>query len=467
VAYIVTLSSYELSSIEDRLRAEQRLTKALPRGARASGPVGVGARIVLVLSAGGDSRADRLSRRLAWLGVVAQRNTVGAVDNSITIEPLRECFFVKIPFDGEDGLLSHLPIALREEFDQAAPRGGVGECGSAVWEAIDAALRARHPEITTLLDWLIATANPPVLDSNDPAHKSWQEQRDGIGLVKRISAFPPSALTAWQLPESRDAPYISGVIRQPVEQSLIEYDIRAFAEASSLFAEWRTTRNVRCDIHVLTDTEGRQLEIANVNATPVEDRLGSDVIYYYQPTHSFVLVQYKRLDLESKSIYVDRRLRSQLDRMEKVAQLSRRPSRASDWRLGNDSCFLRLAYWPTEDPDRRSVDPLAPGMYLPLSYVRLLLEDDCTLGPRGGRILGYKQVERHVINTQFVDLVTHGLAGTIGTSADQLRSLVEQRVRDGQSVVVGVESSRETAKERQQRTRQRGPRTKPYAHRIL
>ena len=407
------------------------------------------------------------TRYLVWLGIVAQHNTVGAVDKSITVDPLRE-FMETIPLDGDDGLLSRLSVEFRGEFDKAALLNGVGMCSHALWEAIEDALRAAHPGTVGLLDWLAAQADPPVLDSSDAADRSWQEQQDATRSVLRISDFPLSALAAWQRPDSRHAPFLAGLIPQPVEHSLIDHDVRASGEAFGLFSEWEGGVGTRCDIHVLRDASGRHLEVANVNATPVESRLGTDMIYYHEPTMSFTFVQYKRLESRKQSIYVDRRLRSQLDRLEEVAKLSSPPTRPSDWRLGIDPCFVKLAYWPQET-ESLPTGGLAPGMYLPISYVRLLLEDDCTRGVQEGgtaRLLGYDQVERHLVSTQFVELVKHGLAGTVGTTVEQLRDLVRRRVNDGHSVVVATEHSGESAIERQRRTRSRASKARKYVHEV-
>jgi hypothetical protein len=354
---------------------------------------------------------------------------------------------------------------LRTEFEFASHVGVVGECSSDVWRTLEAALRKQHPTLIDLLDWLIAQARPAMLDSRDPADRAWQEQQDAARTLLRIADFPSAAVAAWKRPDSRDAPYLAGLIPQPVENSLIDHDIRAAGRAFGLTSEWQAGSGIRCDIHVLQDAKGRRLEVANVNATPVESRLGTDMIYYHEPTESFVLVQYKRLDPADRSIYVDQRLRDQLDRLEKVAELGKDPAQPSEWRLGSDPCFLKLAHWPT---DRRPVDGLAPGMYLPISYVRLLLDDDCTRGVRTNshaRLLGYDHVERYLVNTQFIDLVKHGLAGTVGTTADQLRSLVKDRITTGQSVMLATERSRESVSARQTRARSRGSKARSYAHR--
>ena len=317
VAYIVTLAAQELASIRDKPHHEQRLTKALPKAR-----LGVlGPPMVLVLSdLGADPRRNTSGRYLQMelMGVVTKSGTVGAVDASITIDPLRQCR-KPVAFDGDEGLLRFLPDEVSEHFNQAVIPGGVGGCDWETWTAVETTLRERHPELVSLLDWLLAQAVPPRLDPDNAAELSWLEQQDALRNIVRIAEFPLSALAAWQPPTSPHAPYLAGLIPQPVEHSIIDHDIRIAGEPFGMFAEWQGSTRTRCDVHVLQDAEGRRLEIANVNATEVEKRLGTDMIYYHEPTHSFVLVQYKRLDPATRSIYVNSQLENQLDRLEQVA----------------------------------------------------------------------------------------------------------------------------------------------------
>jgi len=70
---------------------------------------------------------------------------------------------------------------------------------------------------------------------------------------------------------------------------MIEHDARTIGASSGMFADWRPEDGARYEIHVITTSDGRRLEVMNVNASPVESRTGTDMIYYYEPAHSFTL----------------------------------------------------------------------------------------------------------------------------------------------------------------------------------
>ncbi|TKA11958.1 hypothetical protein [Actinacidiphila oryziradicis] len=455
MAYVIVLDAVALDEMDDELSLELSFTKTVPDALRPPTP---SPEITLMFARLGGTRGEYVLR---WLGVVrdAWGDKVATRDRRIKIEPLRQC---PGPISGTkllgvlgDQVSTALSGALRVEATILLPEHE---------KAVLSALRGLHPALPKLLDWLSAVAEPDLLDSSRPEDRSWQEQQDAARAALSIGHIPPSRLAAWRRPARPDAPYLSGIIRDPSEQSLIEYDTQNSVPGARVFSAWSEERlqalgsEFRCDIHVF-EHQGRRVEVANVNATTVERRLGTDLIYYHEATQSCVLVQYKRLSpyAGERWIYIDDQLRDQLDRLEAVSELSREPKAPHEWRLGRDPCFLKLAYWPRDD---KVAPGPAPGMYLPLSYIRLLLDDDCTLGPMDGRRLGYGYVDRYLVNTQFVELIQHGLAGTVGTSLDQLLTLGEERAQEGYAVAIAVEHAtapvRESVREREKINRQRG-----------
>lgn len=115
MVYILTLPAAELEANLRKFYREERLTKAFPKRV----PTAQQSRtpIVLVLS---DPTGKRDARSLAWIGVRAHIGTLGAVDTSITVDPLRPCPS-DVLIDDSSGLLEEMPAELRDEFVRATP----------------------------------------------------------------------------------------------------------------------------------------------------------------------------------------------------------------------------------------------------------------------------------------------------------------------------------------------------------
>jgi hypothetical protein len=334
MVFLVTLSTGDLARHQDDLRHNQRFTKAIPPG---YGPEEPGALpLVLFLTDGQPAKArgshySVRERSLAWIGKVGSWNTVGPVDRSITVKPMRECL-PAVPIYGTTGLMGSLSAAHRTAFETLSSTAGVTYCPKDLWTAVEAALRSRSSGLASLLDWLIAQINTPVLNSERPEDRAWQEQQEATRCSRSIFGVP-TAFAAWVRPNDIHAPYTAGLIADPVEHSMIDHDVRMTGPALGLFSNWTGPEVLRSDIQILHDSEGRRLEVVNVNATPVEARLGTDLIYYHEATRSFILVQYKRLDPREKYTRVDDRFLGQLDRLESVAAPARNqpPPMTGDW----------------------------------------------------------------------------------------------------------------------------------------
>ena len=361
VAYLITLTTRAMESLDSQMRTELRLTKVLVEDEDSALDRSTGPAIALVVRESRDA-AGRRDRWLEWMGSAARLNSPGQGDRSVTIDPLRECFQA-VPLDGPDGLLAPLPTDLRAVFDAAGRAGFAGYVPGVVWRALEEEIRKRFTSLAPVLDWLLAQASPVFLDSSDAAQSGWQEQRDALRHVLRIADFPTTSLNTWKLPASGDDPYTAGIVPDPSlsgppqsrpsepsalelllpspsENSMIEFDVRHAAQAFGMTSDWVEQNEARCDINVLWDASGRRLDIANVNALGVERRTGTDLIYYHYPTQSIVLVQYKRLKERSSRIKVNAQLRDQLARLKQVNELSRTAAHPREWRLGRDASFL-------------------------------------------------------------------------------------------------------------------------------
>lgn len=220
---------------------------------------------------------------------------------------------------------------------------------------------------------------------------------------------------------------------------------------------WTPAPSLRTAFRVFRDGP-RRMEVTSINANPQEGNTGADLIYYHHTTRSMIFVQYKRLE-DNKTVAVNERLRSQLNRMASLQKFNRKAEHHADWRLGPDFCYLKLCRTNTPsgviDPNNAEV---LPGLYLPLSFLKLALEDDRVRGPKGGVRLGYDQVERHLDNTTFLRLASEGWIGSSGADIEMINQIANGSLSLGNDVHAMLDFSSETQKERQRRLRSKGPR---------
>ncbi|MGW3302079.1 hypothetical protein [Streptomyces rubiginosohelvolus] len=88
MAFIVNLSSDELGANLEKFRIEQRFTKSRPKSLSIDAALD-GPPVVFLVGEALSEAGGARSRWLAWVGIAARHGTVGEVDKSITVDPLR------------------------------------------------------------------------------------------------------------------------------------------------------------------------------------------------------------------------------------------------------------------------------------------------------------------------------------------------------------------------------------------
>jgi len=229
--------------------------------------------------------------------------------------------------------------------------------------------------------------------------------------------------------------YLDSLAYTPREEILIAHD-------AVRFPGWKAMPGSEPDWLRFSDGR-RHLRIGNIDATPLERRLGVDLVYRHIEADTFVLVQYKKMSKDRKgrwSYRPDAQLAEEMSRMRRVDSAADASAHldATTWRLNPRACFLKLVAPPrTFDP---AADRLLSGIYLPLSYLDQLLKHDSTLGPRGGRRLGYDNVDRYITTGMFTSLVREGWIGSRGITTQALSKIVEGSLERDRAVVVAEEA---------------------------
>lgn len=277
--------------------------------------------------------------------------------------------------------------------------------------AREQALVFRRPRAT-------ATAAEPVVEY----------EHDAVGVALNMSGIDRKPiLDRWT--GSNLAPFLTGLDEfRLLEDRMIDFD-------ATVFGEW--VRESSSLVGLATfQQRGRKLTIVNVNRTDVEHALGVDLVYYNHHFDAYVLVQYKRMRQHSTAGHEyrpDDQLEKELERMRSLSRSATAACSPSDYRLNDSGMFLKLC--PSTS---RSLEPsgLIRGMYLPLEYWDLALASDLTLGVRGGRVVTFDNIGRHMSNSLFVELVGSGWIGSRGLTSANIAEIVRSSLSVNKSVML-------------------------------
>jgi hypothetical protein len=192
--------------------------------------------------------------------------------------------------------------------------------------------------------------------------------------------------------------------------------------------------------------DGERLTVINANRKPLEKAMGVDLIYFHRRYESFVMVQYKMMDQRSEeydSFYYNPNQSSHDDELQRLQRLrdligdEKKKDNLEHYRLTDSMLFFKLC---KKIELKKTDHSLAPGMYIPLEEWEHLLEDDSTLGKRGGRQLGYHTLKKRYLHKDtFVNLVRSGMIGTAGDASQKIAAFIQDAIAQGHSVMYALD----------------------------
>ena len=176
----------------------------------------------------------------------------------------------------------------------------------------------------------------------------------------------------------------------------------------------------------------------NANRHKIEETLGVDLIMYHHSFKSYVLIQYKRLVKDGDILSyrpIDKSYIDEIKRMEEFQEknVTLKDATANDFRLNNEFFYFKLCQSQIKNP---LATEMISGMYLPLSYWKILLNSDITLGERGGRLLSYSNVKRYITNTFFIELVQDGWVGSQLSDTEAVTQIIQEAIAGNRSVIL-------------------------------
>lgn len=223
---------------------------------------------------------------------------------------------------------------------------------------------------------------------------------------------------------------IQGKAERIYEDDLIIHDTK-------LFPGYEKISNSMTSMEQFIQND-RRVTVISYNRYPIEQVLGIDLLYYNHYYNSYLLIQYKKLEDGKYYPLSDRAYKKEVVKMESLTTLAKSNIANSEnnvqgYRLNPDFCYFKLV-----DPlkEIKNENHLIQGMYIPLSLWKILLDDQCTQGKKGGRIIGYDQVDgRYLSNTRFLELYRDGWIGSCHISSEIITPLIMD-ILDGKRTAI-------------------------------
>jgi hypothetical protein len=263
------------------------------------------------------------------------------------------------------------------------------------------------------------------------------EERDAVNLALRMSNFDHREILNWSPSDEVELPpFLQGLPKvNLIEDQMVAHD-------AEVFGDWERLKRFKVGLAVFRKRNAR-LSIMNVNRHGIERTLGVDLLYYHDSYKSYVMVQYKRLMKdkdEGEAVYRlgDKSYHNELQRMQDFDGLLMKAKPhllfdLNDYRLHSGTAYFKLC--PAEVIDLTSTD-MIKGMYIPLDYWELLIKSPKTVGPKGGKLLTFDNVERYFNNTLFIELVQAGWIGSKLMQTNALTDLIKNSINNDRSVLL-------------------------------
>lgn len=299
------------------------------------------------------------------------------------------------------------------------------------------AMIALRPQAAEFLKRFSTTTRQRLRELSPEAKSALAFQKETVASALTFSGIGREPLGHWELDET-DTPisYLEGLEEaRMMEDSMVGWDLHrvpGFDEVQSL-------------PHVSTALfrdENTVLHVTLANKQPLERQTGADLIYFNQTFGAFVMVQYKAMELDENRAaffrFPQKQLSEEIKRMDEILHkltVLQPDAAARSYRMIQNPFFLKFCPRIQFEPDSTA---LTSGMYLPLDLWKCLETDPRVNGPRGGKSLTYRNVERFVDNSSFVTLVANAWVGTTVSASKILAEWIKHIVESGRAVTFAV-----------------------------
>jgi hypothetical protein len=269
---------------------------------------------------------------------------------------------------------------------------------------------------------------------------NWAFQRDAVVTALEIAGIPKTDLRiAPQISDDLDAGTTS-IFDSEDDVTTVE-DLVILQDLDNVDEDWNLLKRQRYPAKTFQNGDTK-LTVILANKLELEKQLGTDLIYVNETLKSVVFVQYKMFKGRDgeEGYRPDAQLEEEIKRMDAAAKtLSAIPEDQScdGYRMAKDPFFLKFcSKLLTHESDGH-----VPGVYVPLSYWKLVANTPAIEGPKGGKVVKADSFgRRHLTPTNFIDMVGRGWIGTSALQAKVLVPYLKGAMAGKKGVVLAVQS---------------------------
>ncbi len=302
-------------------------------------------------------------------------------------------------------------------------------------------IRQLAPQASYLLDRFSQTRVNRLQRLSPEARDSLAQQKEVVLTALSIAGINRDIVQEWSPSENAPVSFLEGLPSARLrEDPMVIHDLmhlpgfdllKTYPYSAAVFE---------------SEASSERLTVILANRLPLEEQTGTDLIYFNEIFHSFVMVQYKAMEREDGQDGLSRpvfrlpnaQLTKEIKRMDvlmKALQACPRNAGHEGYRLTENPFFLKLCSRLIFNPDDIG---LVPGMYLPLDYWKLLTQSPVIQGPRGGRQITYENVGRHFDNSAFITIVSKAWVGTRPSQSTVLKEAIRQTLATGKALAIAI-----------------------------
>ena len=304
------------------------------------------------------------------------------------------------------------------------------------WESTITILRKIRPDKAKAIDKLIALreAERKMLGDSTRIDRL-NEQRDGLGLSLEIARLNRKevlkSINVERVNKANSVLDLLDVISVQ-ERSLLEHDRRVF----ELLLNEKPEKSA-----YFSDGFERSVRIHIVDKTSIETILGIDLIIYSVSYDNFLLLQYKKMKMNSGgwTYPIDKHMSSQLKSMSSfrsaITTISHNSPTLWSYRINENPFYFKFC--EQMRPDARD-DSLVKGITMCESHLREFLSLPEAKGKKGGIRVGYQNCPRYFNNTEFTQLAKFGWIGAGQRAAALMQKVLKANKKGGRQAMLAV-----------------------------